>query len=32
LLVGTNHFPFPGLGRVVSEDGVRRWEGVESVS
>ena len=28
LLLGTNHFPFPGLGRVVSEDGVRRWEEV----
>ena len=28
-LLASNHFPFPGLGRVVEEDGVRRWEGVE---
>ncbi len=25
LLLATNHFPFPGLGRVVEEGGVRRW-------
>ena len=25
LLLATNHFPFPGLGRVVSDGGVRRW-------
>ena len=25
-LVASNHFPFPGLGRVVEEGGVRRWE------
>lgn len=28
-LLGSNHFPFPGLGRVVEEDGVRRWVGVD---
>ena len=28
LLLATNHFPFPGLGRVVEEGGVRRWAGV----
>ena len=26
-LVATNHFPFPGLGHVVSEGGRRRWKG-----
>ena len=26
-LLASNHFPFPGLGRVVEADGVRRWEG-----
>ena len=26
MLVGTNHFPFPGLGHVVSEGGKRRWK------
>ena len=28
-LLASNHFPFPGVGRVVEEDGVRRWEGRE---
>ena len=28
-LLASNHFPFPGLGRVVEADGVRRWEEFE---
>lgn len=31
LLLATDHFPFPGLGRVVEEGDVRRWEGVGEV-
>lgn len=25
-LLASNHFPFPSLGRVMEEDGVRRWD------
>ena len=28
-LLASNHFPFPSLGRVVEEEGVRRWEAWE---
>lgn len=30
-LLSATHFPFPGLGRVVSEDGVWQWQPVSTV-
>ena len=29
VLVSASHFPFPGLGHVVREDGAWRWQPIE---